>query len=98
MSDPTANFATARMASAALFVNGDRIFLVHKTHANGWDIPGGYVDKGESTADACGRELKKELDLDRDVPRLLAVDWAPRDDEAEKILFMFDCGDLSDAW
>ena len=53
MSDPTATFATPRIAAGALFVADDRILLVHKTYGNGWDIPGGYAEVSESPAAAC---------------------------------------------
>lgn len=90
-------FATPRMAAGALFVDDqDRILLVHKTYSNGWDIPGGYVDIGESPAAACRRELREELDLDREPQRLLVVDWAPNDGEGDKVLWLFDCGTLGD--
>jgi hypothetical protein len=39
VSDPTAKFATPRIAAGAMFVDRDRILLVHKTYGNGWDIP-----------------------------------------------------------
>jgi 8-oxo-dGTP diphosphatase len=94
VSDPVAKFATPRIAAGALFVDGDRVLLVHKTYGNGWDIPGGYVDRGESPAAACRREVKEELGIDREVQRLLIVDWAPHEDEGDKILYIFDCGEL----
>ena len=94
VSDPTATFATPRIASGALFVDGDRILLVRKTSGNGWDIPGGYAEIGESPAAACQRELKEELGIHRDVQRLLVVDWAPLGGEGDKILYIFDCGEL----
>ncbi len=94
MSDPTATFATPRIASGALFVDGDLILLVRKTYGNGWDIPGGYAEIGESPAAACQRELKEELGIHRDVQRLLVVDWAPLVNEGDKILYVFDCGEL----
>src|ERR1700733_1082989 len=94
MQDPTTSFATPRLASGALFVNHDRILLVHKTYGIQWDLPGGYVDRGESPASACERELREELNLDRTVKRLLVHDWAPNDKEGDKILYVFDCGEL----
>jgi 8-oxo-dGTP pyrophosphatase MutT (NUDIX family) len=96
VSDPAAKFATPRIAAGALFVDDDRILLVRKTYGNGWDIPGGYVDAGESPAAACRRELKEELGIEREVQRLLIVDWAPHVDEGDKILYVFDCGKLDD--
>jgi 8-oxo-dGTP diphosphatase len=94
VSDPAAKFATPRIAAGALFVDGDRILLVRKIYGNGWDIPGGYVDTGESPAAACRRELKEELGIEREPQRLLILDWAPHEDEGDKVLYVFDCGEL----
>lgn len=94
MTDPAEKFATPRIAAGALFVNGESILLVRKTYANRWDIPGGYVDRGESPAAACVRELREELGLERSVKRLLIHDWAPNEKEGDKILYVFGCGDL----
>ncbi|HEX5405770.1 MAG TPA: NUDIX hydrolase [Pseudonocardiaceae bacterium] len=96
MSDPSENFSTPRLASGALFVERDKVLLVRKTYGNRWDIPGGYVDSGESPASACERELREELGLDRTARRLLVHDWAPNDAEGDKILYVFDCGRLGD--
>jgi len=91
------HFATPRMAAGALFIDDqDRVLLVHKTYGNGWDVPGGYVDVGESPAAACRRELREELGLARAPQRLLAVDWAPNEGEGDKVLWLFDCGALGD--
>ena len=96
MQNPARSFAAPRLAAGALFADAGRVFLVHKTYGNGWDIPGGYVDQGDSPADACEREIREELALERTVRRLLAHDWAPSDAEGDKILYVFDCGDLGD--
>jgi 8-oxo-dGTP pyrophosphatase MutT (NUDIX family) len=94
--DPAARFAAPRIASGALFADQNRILLVRKTYGNTWDIPGGYVDRGESPASACERELQEELGLHRAVKRLLVNDWAPSAAEGDKILYIFDCGELGE--
>ncbi|GAB2686465.1 NUDIX domain-containing protein [Nocardia thraciensis] len=96
MEAPAAKFATPRLASGALFVDGEDVLLVRKTYGNRWDIPGGYVDRGESPAAACERELREELGMNRAVDRLLVHDWAPSDAEGDKVLYVFDCGEMGD--
>ena len=94
MTDPSSTFTTPRVAAGALFLDGaGRVLLVHPTYKDTWDIPGGYVERGESPA-ACGREISEELGLDRLPHRLISVDWAPHEREGDKMLFLFDCGDL----
>ena len=96
MTDPTSTFATPRIAAGALFLDGaGRVLLVHPTYKDTWDIPGGYVERGESpAAAACRREISEELGLDRLPHRLISVDWAPHEREGDKMLFLFDCGEL----
>ncbi|HEX3783890.1 MAG TPA: NUDIX hydrolase [Pseudonocardiaceae bacterium] len=95
--DSSADFATPRVAAGALFRNArDEVFLVHPTYKDTWDIPGGYVERGESPAAACRRELREEIGLGLPVRRQLTVDWAPSDSEGDKLLFVFDCGPLVD--
>lgn len=95
MTSPEDSFATPRMAAGAVFINDDhQILLVHPTYKDTWDIPGGYIERGESPAAACQRELLEELGIDRTPRSLLAVDWAPHEAEGDKLLFIFDCGDL----
>ncbi|MEV3965721.1 NUDIX hydrolase [Nocardia sp. NPDC050193] len=90
----------ARLAAGALFVRtgagGDEVLLVHKTYGVGWDIPGGYVEPGESPAQACRREVAEELGIDRSPGRLLVHDWAPNPGEGDKVLYVFDGGGIDD--
>lgn len=87
--------ATPRVAAGALIRNAaGHILLVKPTYKDGWDIPGGYVQPGESPAAACRRELREELGLDRPPGRLLLVDWAPHPAEGDKLLFVFEGGGL----
>jgi len=94
VTDPSARFATPRVAAGALFFDArGRLLLVRPTYADSWEVPGGYVEHGESPAAACRRELAEELGVDRGPRRLISVDWAP-DADGDKLLFLFDCGDL----
>lgn len=89
-------FATPRVAAGALFVDEQgRALMLRLTYKKSWDIPGGYVEPGESPLQACTREIREELGLDVAVGRLLVVDWAPHPDEGDKMLFIFDGGRLT---
>jgi 8-oxo-dGTP pyrophosphatase MutT (NUDIX family) len=90
------SFAQVRLAAGGLFVRGEEVLLVHTTYDGGWEIPGGYVESGESPATACHREIREELGIDRSPQRLLVHDWAPMSGEGDKILYVFDCGALGD--
>src|SRR6266702_2630058 len=88
--------ATPRVAAGVLIRDGsDRVLLVKPTYKDGWDIPGGYVEPGESPKHAATREVREELGIDVVVGRLLAIDWAPHPDEGDKLLFIFDGGRLT---
>lgn len=89
--------ATPRVAAGALFFDeAGRVLLVKPAYKDGWDIPGGYVEPGESPRSACVRETLEELGIALNIGSLLVVDWAPVDSEGDKILFVFDAGILSD--
>ncbi|HZC72085.1 MAG TPA: NUDIX hydrolase [Jatrophihabitans sp.] len=89
--------ATPRVAAGVLFVDeADRVLLVKPTYKDGWDIPGGYVEPGESPKQAAAREVKEELGLTHPIGRLLVVDWAPHPAEGDKLLFIFDGGKLGE--
>ena len=87
--------ATPRVAAGVLFRDGaGRVLLVKPTYKQGWDIPGGYVEPGESPKQAALRELREELGISPAIGRLLIVDWAPHPNEGDKLLFIFDGGHL----
>lgn len=93
--DQAARFSRAVSAAGALFFDeAGRVLLLEPTYKNYWDIPGGYVEPGETPSEACRREIEEELGLQIDLGRLLVVDWAPSDAEGDKVLFVFDGGVL----
>lgn len=92
----TPPMAKPRVAAGALFFDAaDHVLLVKPTYKDGWEIPGGYVEPGETPTGGCEREIKEELGLDRQITKLLVADWAPSENEGDKLLFVFDGGTLS---
>jgi 8-oxo-dGTP diphosphatase len=84
------------VAAGVVFVDdAGRLMMVRPSYKTYWDIPGGYVETGETPKQACVREVKEELGLDIEVGSLLSVDWAPHPDEGDKVLFIFDGGQLT---
>ncbi|WP_312869003.1 NUDIX hydrolase [Amycolatopsis pithecellobii] len=82
--------ATPRTAAGVIFTDEQaRILMVHTTYKDYWDVPGGYVEPGESPREAAQREVREELGLSIEVGKLLAVDWAPSEAEGDKLLFLF---------
>jgi ADP-ribose pyrophosphatase YjhB (NUDIX family) len=90
--------AQPRIAAGALFLdNHERILLVRAADKPMWDIPGGYVEPGESPLAACVREVLEELSISPSIGQHLVVDWAPAEQEGDKLLFVFDGGTLDAA-
>jgi 8-oxo-dGTP diphosphatase len=88
--------ARSRLAAGALIRDPEgRVLLVRPTYKPGWEIPGGLVEPGESPAAACTRELEEELGICRTPGALLVVDWAPRADVGDLVLFVFDGGTMT---
>lgn len=93
MPDPSERFATPRVAAGVIFRDSEgRILLVMPTYKDGWELPGGYAEVGESPKAAAAREVHEELGVDWPVGELMVIDWAPHPDEGDKLLFIFDGG------
>ncbi len=84
------------MAAGALFFDAaGRVLMVEPSYKDYWEIPGGYVEAGESPLHAAIREVQEELGITPPIGRLLAVDWAPNEAEGDKVLYLFDGGQLT---
>ncbi|MCK7627775.1 NUDIX hydrolase [Streptomyces sp. RS10V-4] len=87
--------ATPRMAAGALFFDDqDQVLLVKPSYKPKWEIPGGYVERAESPLAACRREVQEELGITPAIGPLLVIDWAPSEAEGDKVLYVFDGGQL----
>ncbi len=82
--------ATPRVSAGVIFTDDrSRVLMLRTTYKDYWDIPGGYVEPGESPRAAAEREVSEELGLNVSLGRVLAVDWAPSEREGDKLLFLF---------
>ncbi|MFF0832439.1 MULTISPECIES: NUDIX domain-containing protein [unclassified Streptomyces] len=91
-----AKMAHPRTAAGALFFDAaGRVLMVEPSYKDYWEIPGGYVETGESPLHAAIREVQEELGITPPIGSLLAVDWAPNEAEGDKVLYLFDGGQLT---
>ncbi|MGV9407332.1 NUDIX domain-containing protein [Streptomyces sp. NPDC003667] len=87
-------------AAAALFRDAEgRVLLVEPNYREGWALPGGTVesDDGESPRQGARRETLEEIGLDRDLGRLLAVDWVVGTGRRPLVAYLYDGGVLTGA-
>jgi 8-oxo-dGTP pyrophosphatase MutT (NUDIX family) len=64
--------------SASIFdPSGTRMLLTRRADNGRWCVPGGYMEPGESVAEACVREVWEETGLRVHVTRLIAVYSSP---------------------
>ena len=75
-----------------------RVLLVRHTYLHGWWLPGGGVDKGETTQAAVVRELREEAGLiARSEPRLISVHSNERFFPGDHVLvFAIDAFDMTE--
>jgi 8-oxo-dGTP diphosphatase len=61
--DPLDRSRSYVAAGVLFFDDAGRILLVEPTYKDHWDIPGGYVETGETPAQAAVREVREELGM-----------------------------------
>ncbi|MFE7935296.1 NUDIX domain-containing protein [Streptomyces sp. NPDC057456] len=85
--------------AAAIFRDADgRVLLVEPNYRAGWALPGGTIesDAGESPRRAARRETLEEIGLDRELGRLLAVDWVIGPNRPPLTAYVYDGGVLGE--
>jgi ADP-ribose pyrophosphatase YjhB (NUDIX family) len=84
-------------AGALIFDAGGHFLILKPTYKDGWTIPGGQVEVGESPWEACRREVREECGLAIERGRLVCVDFlSPKPLRPGGIRFLFNCGAFSD--
>ena len=82
-----------RVVAGVLRLNG-QMLLCHRKHdrlrwPNVWDLPGGHIYNGESSAEALVRELEEELGVQVEPPQ--GPPWMTLNgDNVELILYLVD--------
>jgi 8-oxo-dGTP diphosphatase len=98
VTEPNSSFVRPRVAAGVLFLDeSDQVLLVVPSYKDYLDIPGGYVEAGESPKVAADREVREELGIEPPVGRLLVADWWHDSTDGPggpKLLFVFDGGHL----
>ncbi|MEU9154303.1 NUDIX hydrolase [Streptomyces sp. NPDC048417] len=86
--------------AAALFQDAEgRVLLVEPNYREGWALPGGTVesDDGETPRQGARRETLEEIGLDREMGRLLTVDWVHGTGRPPIVAYLYDGGVVTDA-
>lgn len=98
--DPAAPLPAIPASAGALIFDGHgRLLILKPTYKQGWTIPGGVMEAGETPWQACQREAGEETGLVVTRGRLVCVDFRPPKPERPGkparpggLRFLFDCG------
>jgi len=70
------NYRNARPTVTAVILRENKILLTKRNNTpfvGWWDLPGGFVDHGESPEEAIAREMREELGMAIKIKKLLGI-------------------------
>ncbi|RZU46531.1 ADP-ribose pyrophosphatase YjhB (NUDIX family) [Krasilnikovia cinnamomea] len=88
------------LASACMLITDPRgaVLAVKPNYRPWWNVPGGILEADEPPHECCAREVAEELGIQREVGRLLVLDWVPPNAQRRAWFgYVFDGGVLDDA-
>ncbi|MFW5903621.1 MAG: NUDIX domain-containing protein [archaeon] len=89
----------ALATDGVVFVDGE-VVLLERTHPpfeGDWVLPGGMVDRGETAAEACVREVREEVGLAVTVEEFVGLYDDPDRDERGNVSAAYRCRPVGDA-
>ena len=88
-------YEQVELTTLCLVYNGSRILLQNRIKSDwqGYTLPGGHIEPGESIVDSVRREIKEETGLTIRSPRLCGVKQFPID-KGRYIVFLFKTDDF----
>lgn len=94
MNEPLAHLPRKVVSGGMLLLDeAGRLLILRPTYKDGWEIPGGLAEAGESPWQAAHREVLEEIGLDRMAGALLSVEWRPpMEHVGDGVHFIFDGG------
>ena len=86
---------TVTAAGIILDREGRVLLIKHRFRpGSGWGIPGGFLQAGEEPVDALRREMREEIGLELDQPRIFAVRTFARHSQLEVVFVVNGLGEL----
>lgn len=89
----------ALATDGVVFVDGE-VVLLERTHPpfeGHWVLPGGMVERGETAAEACVREVREEVGLEVTVEAFVGLYDDPGRDERGNVSAAYRCRPVGDA-